>query len=75
MPNHPSSYRGVTWINGRWKVEIRGGGFRQYLGCFAAEEAAAQAYDEKAKQVFDIPTLNFLPDGSLNPDRKLKYVE
>jgi hypothetical protein len=50
-------------------------GSQQRLGCFDNEEAAARAYDEKAKQVFVNPILNFLPDGSLNPDRKPKYVE
>jgi hypothetical protein len=26
-------------------------------------------------QLRDYPILNFLPDGSLNPDRRRKYVE
>jgi hypothetical protein len=47
----------------------------QYLGIFDTEEAAARAYDEKAKQVHQNPALNFLPDGSLNPDRRCRYVE
>ena len=39
------------------------------------EEAAARAYDEQAKQLHDDPILNFLPNGSLNPDRHLRHVE
>ena len=50
-------------------------GHRYNLGTYDTEEAAAQVYDEKAKQLRDNPILNFLPDGSLNPDRKLKYVQ
>ena len=45
-------------------------GRSQYIGTHGTEEAAAWAYDEKAKQVYAEPILNFLPDGSLNPDRK-----
>lgn len=37
-----------------------------HLGCFD-NEAAARAFDEKAKQVYAKPILNFLLDGSLNP--------
>ena len=48
---------------------------KQYLGTYDTEEEAARAYDDTAKQVFDDPILNFLPDGSLNPDRSRKYVD
>ena len=43
---------------------------KHYLGRFDDEKAAARAYDDKARQVYDNPILNFPPDGSLNPDRK-----
>ena len=74
-PKRPSVYRGVNRAKGRWVARIGTNGLYQHLGSFVNEEAAAQAYDEKAKQVFDNPTLNFLPDGSLNPKRRRKYVE
>ena len=51
-------------------AQIRVNGCQHYLGLFDDEEAAARAYDEKAKQLHDNPILIFLPDGSLNPDRK-----
>ena len=69
-PKRPSSYRGVGWNHGRWGAFIKAGGRSQWFGTYDTEEAAARAYDEKAKQVSDNPILNFLPDGSLNPDRK-----
>jgi hypothetical protein len=46
-------------------------GRSQYLGFFDTEEEAARAYDKKAKELHVNPILNFLPNGSLNPD---KYV-
>ena len=74
-PKAPSSYRGVRWNHGRWCAQIKMNGHKQNLGTYDTEEEAARAYDEKAKQINDGRPLNFLPDGSLNPDRKLKYVE
>ena len=76
-PKRPSTYRGVAWNYGRWSAQIKVNGNQQYLGNYDAEEEAARAYDEKAKQVKAKPILNFLPDGSLNPDHKSKstYVE
>ena len=74
-PKHPSTYRGVPWNNGRWVASIRADGRQQHLGTFDTEEAAARVFDEKAKQLHANPTLNFLPDGSLNRDRKYAYVE
>jgi len=45
------------------------------LGRFNDEEAAARAYDAAAKSSYAKPILNFLSDGSLNPDRKpARYV-
>ena len=69
-PTGPSTYRGVKWGKGRWQAHISVNDRQQYLGRFDTEEEAARAYDEKAKQLRANPVLNFLPDGSLNPDRK-----
>lgn len=40
------------------------------LGRFDSEEDAARAYDARAEELDDLRVLNFLADGSLNPDRK-----
>jgi hypothetical protein len=61
---------GVTWHQGRWRARIYLHGHQHELGFFDDEELAAQAYDEAAKQVLPDPVLNFLPDGSVNPDHK-----
>lgn len=45
-------------------------GRNTYIGTFDTEEEAAQAYDAEAKRLRSNPVFNFLPDGSLNPDRK-----
>ena len=66
-PKCPSSYRRVRWNHGRWCAQIKVNGHKQHLGRFDTEEAAARAYDEKAKQLRDDPIVNFLPDGSLTP--------
>ena len=44
-------------------------GQQQYLGTLDSE-AAACAFDARAKALYLNPILNFLPDHSLNPDRK-----
>ena len=56
--------------NGRWVTQIKLNGQGKRLGAFDTEEAAARAYDERARKGFVNPILNFLPDGSLNPYRK-----
>lgn len=50
-------------------AEISVDGQTGRLGLFESEEAAAPAYDERAKALLRFPTLNFLPDDLLNPDR------
>jgi hypothetical protein len=45
---------------------------KRYLGLHDDEEEAARVYDKEAKKLFVNPVLNFLPDGSLNPDRRKK---
>lgn len=40
------------------------------LAATAASLMHSVACDEKAKELLESPTLNFLSDGSLNPDRK-----
>jgi len=46
-------YKGVSWAKGKWRAQIRYQGYTHYLGNnFDAPEEAAQAYDEKAKELF-----------------------
>ena len=58
--------QGVCWDETVWKARL----MRKHLGRFATEEEAARAYDAAARDKLENPILNFLPDGSLNPDRK-----
>ena len=74
-PRRPSTFRGVSWNNDRWSALIEANRQTQSIGIYGTEEEAARAYDEKAKQLRANLILNFLPDGSLNPDRKPTYVE
>ena len=66
-----STNTGVKRVpEGKWLAYINVQGQRRYLGTFEDEAAAARAVDAEAQRVWLNPTLNFLPDGSLNPDRK-----
>lgn len=49
-----SKYKGVCWHKQRskWKAEIKLNGIKKHLGLFTSEEAAAEAYDQAAKELF-----------------------
>ncbi len=52
--NASSIYKGVCWDRslGKWKAQIQINSRRESLGLFTNEKEAAQAYDEKAKELF-----------------------
>ena len=52
-------FRGVCQSSAnRWAAEIRKDGTRYRLGVHTSPEAAAYAYDQKAKELFEEPVLN-----------------
>ncbi len=60
-----SKYRGVTWskATSNWKAQIMTERINTHLGLFEAEESAARAYDQKARELFgEFAHLNF-PDA------------
>jgi hypothetical protein len=60
-----SQYKGVSWDEraGKWHARIKREGYVRRLGYFHDELAAAQAYDEAARELFgEHARLNF-PDG------------
>ncbi|HYE19058.1 MAG TPA: AP2 domain-containing protein, partial [Tepidisphaeraceae bacterium] len=60
-----SRFKGVCWIEkrGTWRAQIRSYGQTRRLGNFDDELAAAEAYDEAARELFgEHARLNF-PDG------------
>jgi hypothetical protein len=60
-----SRFKGVCWIEkrGKWYAQIQKEGERRRLGQFDDEIAAAEAYDEAARELFgEHAWLNF-PDG------------
>ena len=59
--NYSSRYKGVAWSKSRkkWRTRITWNGRWIFLGYFDDEEAAAMAYDAKAKELFgDYASLN-----------------
>jgi len=66
-PNCSSRYKGVTWdiSKGMWMAQIMHNQKHSFLGRYSTEEEAAEAYDQKAKQLFgDFAHLNFPEDHS-----------
>ena len=61
---------GVSSHRAGWQAYIRLYGKQVYLGTYESQEAAARAYDLRAKEEYKDPILNYLSDGQLNPDRK-----
>jgi hypothetical protein len=58
--NKSSEYRGVSFINGKWVVQICHKGKREIVGKFDDEIEAAIAYDKRAKELKgDKAKLNF----------------
>lgn len=64
---HPLGVKAAK--RGRWRACMNFQGRFVNGGSYGTQEAAAWAYDAKAKELWVNPILNFLPDGSLNPDR------
>ena len=64
-----SRFKGVHWVDGKWRSQIGQGKKRIYLGRFSNEETAAMHYDVAALYLYgDFAYLNF-------PDRKSEYLE
>lgn len=59
--NKTSKYIGVTYAKdkGKWFARIHKDNKKYHLGHFEHEEAAAKAYDIKAKELYAKPLLNF----------------
>ena len=63
--NTSSIYKGVCWDKSldKWKAQIQINGGQNHLGLFTNEKEAAQAYNEKAKELFkEFAKLNIIED-------------
>ena len=63
--NTSSIYKGVCWDKsiGKWKAQIQINRRQKSLGLFTNEKEAAQAYNEKAKELFkEFAKLNIIED-------------
>jgi hypothetical protein len=57
-----SKYKGLTWTNGAWVVNISANNVKHYLGRYYREASAAREYDKLAKLLHgEFACLNF-PD-------------
>lgn len=65
--NNASGFKGVFWnkADRKWRASIGvTDGKRQHLGCFSTPEAAAQAYDEAAREMYgEYASVNFPAPG------------
>jgi ribosomal protein L34E len=76
-PGKTSRYKGVYWDRrGRgWVAEITDHGISRYLGQFASEEDAAQAYDIAARKVFgEFARLNFNHEPDVIVDARVQAI-
>ena len=65
---YTSKYKGVCWDEprGKWLAQISCGEMHRHLGRFDDEIAAAEAYDEAARQYFgEHARLNFPEEPSM----------
>lgn len=63
-------WAGIVFRKGRWAARLMVKGQLKYLGAFDSEELAAQEYYVRVKEAHNFATLNFLPDGSPNLNRR-----
>jgi hypothetical protein len=49
--NKSSKYRGVSFISGKWAVQIYHKGKNEVVGKFEDETEAAKVYDKRAKEL------------------------
>jgi hypothetical protein len=50
--NNTSGFKGVTWVGGRWKAQIKVNGINKHLGYYAEKEKAAEAYSIAANRAW-----------------------
>jgi hypothetical protein len=65
--NSSTSFKGVTFMHGKWHVRIGLDGANIHLGFFDDLKTAAQVYDAAAKRLFGEFALPNLPDHETPP--------